>query len=126
MANEPDIDPLELDDLRPPLLTELMKSMLMKAELAAVANEIKHRYLAKYNAQARFTGNLGSTAKVKSRKYPGRYGWRWEADFEVGGPKAPYVVEVEAEHHLLAQVLRDLGYFTGDMRVVGPPNPRPR
>jgi len=117
----PDLDKLLVGSLRAPMLTQLMQSLQMKADVGAVANEIKGRYLAKYQAVARQTGNLGSTARVTYHRERTRYDNRHVADFTVGGPQAPYVVDVEAEHHLLAQTLRDMGYPVGDIVRVAPP-----
>lgn len=117
----PHIDPLLVSQLRAPMLTELLNSPHMKAEMGAVANQIKELYLAKYQAVARQTGNLGSTAKVTYHRNTHAHDRRWEAEFSVGGPKAPYAVQLEEEHHLLAQALRDLGYPVGDIRRVAPP-----
>lgn len=117
----PHIDPLLTSDLRSPMLTELMNSPGMKGEVGAVAHEVMRRYLAHYDAVARQTGNLASTAKVTYHRHRTVHDNRWEAEFSVGGPRAPYAPELEAEYHLLAQALRDMGYASGDMRVVAPP-----
>lgn len=115
----PDVDPLILGTLRSPMLTELMNSQLMKAELGAVAHEVMRRWVAKFPKE---TGRAASTAKVTYHRRRTVYDNRWEAEFSAGGPRAPYVVDVEAEQHILAQVLRDMGYNVGDIRRVAPPS----
>jgi hypothetical protein len=67
------------------------------------------------------TGRAVSTAKVTYHRRRTVYDNRWEAEFSAGGARAPYVVDVEAEQHILAQVLRDMGYNTGDFRRVEAP-----
>jgi hypothetical protein len=119
----PHIDKLILGQLKAPMLTQVMQSMHMRADLGVIANKIKVNYLAGYQRVARESGNLGSTAKVTYHRERTRYDNRWVADFTVGGPKAPYVIQVEEEHHLLAQALRDMGYNIGDIVHVAPPQP---
>lgn len=118
MAALTDVDRLLLSQLRSPMLTELMVSMQMKAEMDGVAEEIKRRWLAKVPKE---TGNLASTARVTSHRSTVMRDKRWESEFSFGGPRAPYAPEVEARDHALAQVLREMGYFVGDIRMVAKP-----
>jgi hypothetical protein len=117
----PDVDKLILGTLRAPMLTQVLQSQEMKADLGAVANEVKSRYLSLYQAKARQSGNLGSTAKVTYHRRRTKYDNRWEAEFSVGGAKAPYVLEVEARDHILAETLRSMGFNVGDVVRVAPP-----
>jgi len=102
--------------LRGPLLDDYYGSLNQKADVLAIAEEIKRRYLAKV---PRDSGNLASTAHVSAHRSKDNPDRRWEAEFEVGGPRAPYVLEIEADQHILNNVLREMGYRTGDM-VSGP------
>lgn len=108
-------DALEVD-LHYPMLTGYLRSQALRAELLGVAREI----LARWEARVpRNTGNLAATGRAVSRKGISQRsadaGWRWEAEFEAGGPQAPYAPEVEAEHHTLEDVLRSMGY--GDVVI---------
>jgi hypothetical protein len=116
-----DIDTLITRSLRAPMLTELLNGQGMKAELGAVAHEIMRRWVAKFPKES---GNAVSTAKVTYHRRKTKYDNRWEAEFSAGGRRAPYVAIVEAEEHILAQVLRDMGFNTGDSRTVAPPGER--
>jgi len=118
---EGNIDTLITRSLRAPMLTELLNGQGMKAELGAVAHEIMRRWVAKFPKES---GNAVSTAKVTYHRRKTKYDNRWEAEFSAGGRRAPYVAIVEAEEHILAQVLRDMGFNTGDSRTVAPPRER--
>lgn len=119
-----DIDTLIVSNLHRPMLNELMVSALMRAEMGSVANEIKRRWVAKFPKE---TGNAASTAAVTYHRSHMR-DRRWEAEFSAGGPKAPYVPEIEAEQGILASVLAEMGYFQHG-NVLGPTHgrhPRPK
>lgn len=103
----PDLDKLILGTLRSPMLNELMRSMQMRAEVLAVANEIKARHTAKVPTH---TGKLKSTAQVTSHRSTIFRDRRWEAEYSIGGPAAPYILPLEEELHMLADTLAEMGY----------------
>ena len=112
-----------IDNLQPrlenPMLDDFYKSGELKAEVVAVAEEIKARYLTKLSAHNQ-TGNLARSAKVtthRSKIHPDK---RWEAEFSVGGGKLDYADDLEVKYGLLASVLNDMGYFQGDGGGQGP------
>lgn len=112
------IDPLSTRNLRGPLLNEYYGSAQQRQDVMAIAEEIKRRYLAalgKHND----TGNLARSAKVTAHRSAGHQDRRYEAEFSVGGGRVDYADDIEREYHLLANVLREMGYNTGD-RVDGP------
>lgn len=111
-----DMDRLDVSRLRGPLLNEYYGSALQKADVMAIAEEIYHRHVEKIPSR---TGNLRSTAHVtahRSTEHPDR---RWEAEYSIGGERAPYIVPLEDEHHYLDQVLTEMGFHVGDI-VAGP------
>ena len=110
-----DKDALQVGRLRGPLLDDYYGSELQKRDVMAIAEEIKRRHLAKLPSD---TGNLRSTAQVRARRSAHR-DRRWEAEYSVGGPRADYIVPLEDEHHYLDSVLREMGFYTGDI-VNGP------
>jgi hypothetical protein len=110
------IDNLDLSQLKAPLLNDYYGSSIQREDVAKIANEIMRRHLAKLPTD---TGNLRSTARVVTRRSTGYQDGRWEAEYSVGGPRADYIVPLEDEHHYLDQVLREMGFRTGDI-VAGP------
>lgn len=108
--------------IRAPILDAVMRDNAMRAEMLTVANEIKARYVAKVPKE---TGNLASTAKTSAHRSKIFRDRRWEAEFSVGGARAPYAVAVEEEHHVLGEVLREMGFgntmFGSDIRHVAAP-----
>lgn len=110
------IDNLDLSQLKAPLLNDYYGSAIQREDVAKIANEIMRRHLAKLPSE---TGNLKSTARVATRRSAGYRDGRWEAEYSVGGPRADYIVPLEDEHHYLDQVLREMGFRTGDI-VNGP------
>ena len=109
-------DFLVVRNLRGPLLDDYYGSPIQKEDVLEIAREVSRRYLAKV---PRETGNLASTARVSAHRSRVHRDRRWEAEFSVGGPRAPYVVAVEEGQHILARVLAEMGFFTGDV-VTGP------
>lgn len=104
---KPDIDRLATGTLRYPMLNALMGSQVMKANMVAVASEIRRGWMSRV---PRDTGRLASSAQVsahRSTSFPDR---RWEADLTIGGPDAPYARAVEEEVHALADTLAAMGY----------------
>lgn len=110
------IDHLEVSKLHGPLLDAYFGSAIQREDVMVVAEEIMRRHLAKIPSR---TGNLRSTAKVTARRSAGFRDRRYEAEYSIGGPRADYIVPLEDEHHWLDQVLRDMGFNTGDV-VAGP------
>lgn len=110
------VDFLDVSTLRGPLLDSYYGSAIQKEDVGVIAREIMRRYLAKV---PRDTGNLAFTAKVTYHRAKGHTDKRWESEFSVGGPRAPYVVPLEDEKHYLSDVLREMGFNVGD-RVDGP------
>lgn len=110
------IDSLEVGRLRGPLLDDYYGSAIQRQDVMQVAEEIKRRHLAKLPSQ---TGNLRSTARVTAHRSREHRDRRYEAEYSIGGPRAPYIVPLEDEHHYLDQVLREMGFYTGDI-VSGP------
>lgn len=115
LANRP--DPLSVRNLRTPILTKYLESADLKAELMAVANEIKVRYISKVPKES---GKLAQTVRVRPHKVPDAFGRRWNVDVTIGGIMGvDYADDVEARYGVLASVLREMGYKTGDY-VRGP------
>lgn len=71
------------------------------------------------------TGKLKATAKVTFHRSTEHRDRRWEAEYSVGGPRADYIVPLEDEHHYLDAVLREMGFYTGDI-VNGPTGTIPK
>lgn len=110
------VDPLEVNQLRGPLLDGVMKSPGMRAELMKVAQEIKTRYIAKVPKDTRA---LSKSVRIKALRSNSR-DKRWNVDVTIGGVNGvDYAAFVEAEFGTLAAVLRDMGYNVGDF-VYGP------
>lgn len=110
------VDPLEVAQLRGPLLDQVMQSPAMRAELMDVAREIKSRYIAKVPKD---TGRLAQTVRIKAFHSNSR-DRRWNVDLTIGGILGvDYADDIEAQYGTLASVLREMGYNTGDY-VVGP------
>lgn len=110
------VDKLITGTLKPPMLDEFMGSTQLRAEVVAIAEQVKHAHLALLPSE---TGNLRSTARVtahRSTTHPDR---RWEAEYSIGGGRADYILPLEQEGHYLERALRSLGYSTGDA-VSGP------
>ncbi len=105
-------DPLEVRNLRTGILDPYMGSQQQRADVVALAEEVRRRYVAKVPKDS---GNLASTARVVAKRSPDHVDRRYSADFEVGGPRADYAAALEAREHILAQVLRDMGYAIGDL-----------
>lgn len=110
------VDALDVSTLRGPLLDDYYGSALQRRDVMAVAEEIKRRHLAKLPSQ---TGNLKSTARVTAHRSKEHRDRRYEAEYSIGGPRADYIVPLEDEHHYLDSVLREMGFYTGDI-VNGP------
>jgi hypothetical protein len=87
-----------------PLLSDYLKGQMMRAELLAIGNQIKAKWVARV---AKDTGNLASTAAVTMRK-GGAKRDRWEVEFSAGGPRAEYAPEIEDEGHALEDTLREM------------------
>lgn len=110
------VDPLEVNQLRGPLLNAVMKSPGMRADLMDVAREIRTRYVAKVPKD---TGDLSRSVRIKPIRSNSR-DQRWNVDVTIGGVNGvDYADKVEARDHVLASVLRDMGYNVGDF-VYGP------
>lgn len=109
-------DRLETGRLRGPLLDDFYKSGFLREQMLAIAREVMHRHLDKLPSD---TGNLRSTARVTAHRSSVHKDRRWEAEYSIGGPRAPYILPLEDEHHYLAETLREMGYGTGDV-VNGP------
>jgi len=110
------VDRLDVSTLRGPLLDDYYGSALQRRDVMAVAEEIMRRHIAKLPVK---TGNLVSTARVTAHRSKEHRDRRYEAEYSIGGPRADYIVPLEDEHHYLDQVLREMGFFTGDI-VDGP------
>lgn len=110
------VDPLEVNQLRGPLLDAVMKSPGMRADLMDVAREIRTRYIAKVPKD---TGDLSRSVRIKPIRSNSR-DQRWNVDVTIGGVNGvDYADIIEAEYHVLSSVLRDMGYKVGDI-VFGP------
>jgi hypothetical protein len=109
-------DRLITGDLRSPMLDEFFASTQLRAEVLAIAEEIKRRHLALLPSE---TGNLRGTAHVKARRSTDHPDRRWEAEYEIGGPRADYILPLEEKGHYLQRALREMGFNTGDS-VAGP------
>jgi hypothetical protein len=110
------VDTLDVSTLRGPLLDDYYGSALQRRDVMAVAEEIMRRHIAKLPSN---TGNLRSTARVTAHRSKEHRDRRYEAEYSVGGPRADYIVPLEDEHHYLDSVLREMGFYTGDI-VDGP------
>lgn len=111
-----DIDPLQVAQLRGPLLDSVMQSAGMRAELMSIAREIKARYIAKVPKD---TGALSQSVRIKALRANSR-DKRWNVDVTIGGVMGvDYADRIEAQYHVLGDVLRSMGYNVGDM-VTGP------
>jgi hypothetical protein len=110
------VDRLDVSTLRGPLLDSYYGSALQRADVMAIAEEIKRRHLAKLPSD---TGNLKSTARVSAHRSKEHRDRRYEAEYSIGGPRADYIVPLEDEHHWLDETLREMGFYTGDI-VSGP------
>lgn len=101
------VDKLDLSDLEPPMLDDLMKSPQMYAEMQAVARQIMTGYVSRVPHDS---GALRATARVtmhRSTRYKDR---RWEAEFSVGNSKVDYAAAVEERDHPLGETLRAMGW----------------
>lgn len=111
-----DYDNLIVRNLRGPLLDQVMQSKIMRNELMNVAREIKTRYIAKVPKD---TGALSKTVRIKPFRAETR-DRRWYVDVTIGGIMGvDYADQIEAQYHVLGDVLRDMGYNVGDF-VSGP------
>lgn len=111
-----DVDPLQINQLRGPLLDSIMKSPYMRNQLMNVAREIRSRYIAKVPKD---TGRLSQSVRIKAVQSDKR-DKRWMVDVTIGGVLGvDYADKIEAEYGTLAAVLREMGYKTGDF-VIGP------
>lgn len=110
------VDNLQVNQLRGPLLDVVMRSAGMRAELMSVAREIKTRYAAKVPKDS---GDLSRSVRIKAFRSNSR-DRRWNVDVTIGGVNGvDYAAFVEAEYGTLATVLREMGYNTGDY-IIGP------
>lgn len=109
-------DNLEIGQLRGPLLNEFYRGAFLRSVVMGIAQGIMHRHLDKLPSD---TGNLRSTARVTAHRSVVHEDRRWEAEYSIGGPRAPYILPLEDEHHYLAATLREMGFNTGDI-VNGP------
>ena len=110
------VDRLDVSTLRGPLLDDYYGSALQRRDVMAIAEEIRRRHLAILPSE---TGNLRSTARVTAHRSREHRDGRYEAEYSIGGPRADYIVPLEDEHHYLDRVLREMGFYTGDI-VDGP------
>lgn len=124
-------DPLMVNRLRSPLLNEFMVGQELKSELMDIAQEIKARYIAKVPKEK---GKLAASVRIRPFKSKQSRDHRWNVDVTIGGIMGvDYADDIEREYGVLASVLREMGYKTGDI-VTGPrgkgakdaPEPRPR
>lgn len=110
-------DRLIMNQLRPPLLNDFMQSARLRDSLMGIGKEIKARYISKVPKES---GRLAQTVRVKAKKsyeHPDR---RWYVDVNIGGIMGvDYADDIEREYGILASVLREMGYNTGDV-VSGP------
>lgn len=106
------IDNLGLSSLGPPLLSEYFGSAVQREDVLKIAREIMQRHLAKLPSD---TGKLKSTARITTPRVRHPYDSRYEAVYTIGGGRADYIVPLEAEHHYLDEVLREMGFYTGDV-----------
>lgn len=116
MVNVRHVDRLDISDLAGPLLNDYYGSAIQREDVIKIAEEIRKRHVAKL---PRRTGNLDATAKVTTHRSSAHPDRRYEAEYSIGGPQAPYIVPLEDEHHYLDEVLREMGFYTGDI-VHGP------
>lgn len=106
------IDNLGLSRLGEPLLNDYYGSAVQREDVLKIAREIMQRHLAKLPSD---TGKLKSTARITTPRVRHKYDSRFEAVYTIGGGRADYIVPLEAEHHYLDEVLREMGFYTGDV-----------